>query len=104
LHYYVMQRRREIGIRIAIGAGAANIARIVTINVFAVLLMGSMTGLALGMISARFMEALFYQVKASDPAIMVLPAAILFAVALFAAIPAVIRAVRIDPASMLRVE
>jgi len=56
------------------------------------------------MASARFMEVLFYQVKASDPAILVLPAAILFAVTLLASIPAVIRAVRIDPASMLRVE
>jgi len=104
LHYYVMQRRREIGIRIAVGAGAANIARIVTMDAFVVLFIGSLAGLVLGMASARFMEALFYQVKASDPAIMVLPAAILFAVALLASIPAVIRAVRIDPASMLRVD
>jgi len=104
LHYYVMQRRREIGIRIAVGAGAANIARIVTTDAFVVLLIGSLAGLVLGMASARFMEVLFYQVKASDPAILVLPAAILFAVTLLASIPAVIRAVRIDPASMLRVE
>ena len=104
LHYYVMQRRREIGIRIAVGAGAGNIARIVTVDAFAVLLMGSAAGLLLGMASARFMETLFYQVKASDPAIMLVPAVVLFAVALLASIPAVIRAVRIDPASMLRVE
>ena len=104
LHYYVMQRRREIGIRIAVGAGAVNIARLVTIDAFVVLILGSAAGLGLGMASARFMETLFYQVKASDPSMMILPGTILIAVALLASIPAVIRAVRIDPASMLRVE
>jgi ABC-type lipoprotein release transport system permease subunit len=104
LHYYVLQRRREIGIRIAVGAGVANIARIVTADALVVLLAGSAAGLALGIVSARFMESLFYQVKASDPPMIFLPAAVLFAVALLASIPAVIRAVRIDPASMLRVE
>ena len=104
LHYYVLQRRREIGIRIAVGAGAANIARIVTIDAFMALLLGSLAGLALGMACARFMESLFYQVKATDPSMLVVPALILFGVALLASVPAVIRAVRIDPASMLRVE
>jgi len=104
LHYYVMQRRREIGIRIAVGAGAASIARIVTADVFAVLLAGSVAGLAMGIASARFMESLFYQVKATDPPVLLVPTLVLFGVALLAALPAVIRAVRIDPASMLRVE
>ena len=104
LHYYVMQRRREIGIRIAVGAGAANIARIVSIDAFAMLLAGLAAGLALGITSARFMESLFYEVKATDPSMLITPALILFAVALLASVPAVLRAVRIDPASMLRVE
>jgi len=43
-------------------------------------------------------------VKATDPSMLVTPALILFVVALLASVPAVIRAVRIDPASMLRVE
>jgi putative ABC transport system permease protein len=104
LHYYVVQRQREIGIRIAVGAGAANIARIVTFDAFIVLLVGSAAGLALGVASARFMESLFYQVKATDLGMLLLPGIILFAAALLAAVPAVIRAVHIDPASMLRVE
>jgi len=104
LHYYVLQRRREIGIRIAVGAGAVNIARIVTVDALVVLLAGSAAGLGLGMALARFMESLFYQVKATDPSMLVTPALILFVVALLASVPAVIRAVRIDPASMLRVE
>ena len=104
LHYYVLQRRREIGIRIAVGAGVANIARIVTIDVFIALAIGSAAGLALGVASARFMASLFYQVKATDPPMLIVPAVILALVAVLAAIPAVIRASRVDPASMLRVE
>jgi ABC-type lipoprotein release transport system permease subunit len=47
---------------------------------------------------------LFYQVKATDPPMLIVPAVILALVAVLAAIPAVIRASRVDPASMLRVE
>jgi len=87
-----------------VGAGVANIARIVTINVFIALAIGSAAGLALGVASARFMASLFYQVKATDPPMLIVPAVILALVAVLAAIPAVIRASRVDPASMLRVE
>jgi predicted permease len=104
LHYYVLQRRREIGIRIAVGAGIANIARIVTVDAFIALVGGSVAGLTLGIASARFMASLFYQVKATDPPMLIVPTLVLIAVAILAAIPAVIRASRIDPASMLRVE
>ena len=104
LHYYVLQRQREIGIRIAVGAGVANIARIVTVDVFIALAIGSAAGLALGIASARFIASQFYQVKATDPPMLIVPAVILALVAVLAAIPAVIRASRVDPASMLRVE
>jgi ABC-type lipoprotein release transport system permease subunit len=50
------------------------------------------------------MASLFYQVKATDPPMLIVPTLVLIAVAILAAIPAVIRASRIDPASMLRVE
>ena len=104
LHYYVLQRTREIGIRITVGAGVANIARIVTVDAFIALVAGSAAGLALGIASARFMAALFYQVKPTDPPMLILPALMLTVTSVLACIPAVIRASRVDPASMLRVE
>lgn len=104
LDYSVMQRRREIGIRIAIGAQASDIAQRVIADVFAVVAAGSLLGIALGIASARFIESLLFDVKATDPGILAAPAAIVFAVALVAALPAVIRAVRIDPVAMLRSE
>ena len=56
LDYGVLQRRREIGIRMAIGAQAGDIARRVTPDVFSMVLSGAFAGLALGMASARYIE------------------------------------------------
>lgn len=104
LDYSVLQRRREIGIRLAIGAPASGIARLVTIEVFSMVVIGAIAGLALGFWSIRYVEALLYQVKATDVSMLALPSLILFAAAFLAAVPAAIRAVRIDPVAMLRAE
>ena len=104
LHYSVLQRRREIGIRIAIGARAGSVARLVTLDVFSMVLVGAAAGVGLGMISVRSIESLFYQVKATDLQMLALPALAILAGALLAALRPVIQAVRIDPASMLRAE
>ena len=50
LHYSVQQRRREIGIRMAVGAQAGGVARLVTMDVFAMVLVGASAGIGLGMI------------------------------------------------------
>src|SRR5277367_1123182 len=104
MHYSVLQRRREIGIRIAVGAQAGGIARLVTLDVFAMVIVGAVAGLALGMASVRYVESLFYQVRATDLQMLALPAVAILAGALLAALRPVIQAVRIDPASMLRAE
>jgi len=104
MHYYVLQRRHEIGIRIAVGAQVSSIARLVTVDAFSMVVGGAVAGLALGMASVRFMASLFYQVKATDLPMLVLPSLALFAVTLLAALPAVVCAVKIDPVAMLRAE
>jgi ABC-type lipoprotein release transport system permease subunit len=104
LDYSVLQRRREIGIRIAIGAQAVDIARRVTADVFRMVLVGAFAGLGLGIGSVRYIEALLYQVKATDLAMLAIPSLTIVAAALLAALPAVIHAVRIDPVTMLRSE
>jgi predicted lysophospholipase L1 biosynthesis ABC-type transport system permease subunit len=104
LDYSVLQRRREIGIRMAIGAQAADIARRVTVDVLSMVLAGALAGLALGMASVRYIETLLYQVKPTDLGVLALPTLTILTVALLAALPAVIRAVRIDPVAMLRAE
>jgi putative ABC transport system permease protein len=104
LDYGVLQRQREIGIRVAIGARAGDIARRVTAQVFGMVAVGAAVGLALAMLAVRYIEALLYQVKATDIQVLATPALAIVAAALLAAAPAVARAVRIDPVAMLRVD
>jgi hypothetical protein len=104
LDYSVLQRRREIGIRMAIGARPGNIVRRVTFEAFAMVFAGAAAGLALGMASVRTIESLFFQVKPTDLAILAMPSLAILATTLLAALPAVIRAVQTDPAATLRAE
>jgi hypothetical protein len=104
LDYSVLRRRREIGIRIAIGARPVGIARLVTLQTFAIVLVGAVAGLALGMASMRLIQSLLYNVDATDAAILALPSLTILTAVLLAAVPAVIRAIRIDPVMMLRCE
>jgi putative ABC transport system permease protein len=104
LDYSVLQRRKEIGIRMAIGAQAGGIARLVVMDVSAMVATGALGGIVLGLASARYIESLFFEVKATDPAMLAIPSLTIVAAALLAALPAVMHAVRIDPVSMLRSE
>ena len=104
LHYSVMQREREIGVRIALGATVGNIAQIVSARVFAMVLLGAAVGLTLGLASERFVASLLYGVKGTEMSMMTLPAVVLLLAVALAAAPAVMRAIRIDPAVMLRSE
>ncbi len=104
LDYGVQQRRREIGIRMAIGAQAGDIARRVTADIFLMVLAGAAAGLALGLGSVRYIATLLFQVNPTGLALLVLPSLTILAAALLAAVPAVIRAIRIDPANMLRAD
>jgi predicted permease len=104
LNYSVLQRQREIGIRVAVGAQRGTIARLVTGSVLRTVLAGVLAGVTLGWGSARYIETLFYQVKASDAAMLALPSAVILVVAVLATAPAVLRALRVDPAEILRAE
>ncbi len=104
LDYSVLQRRREIGIRMALGAKAEDIVWRISAEVLGMLGVGTAVGLALGLTSERYLEALLFQVKSTDLGILIVPTVTIVTVALLAALPAVIRGVRIDPASALRAD
>jgi len=104
LSYSVIQRERELGVRIALGAAAANIARLVTVRVMAMVMLGAIVGVILGLVSVRYVEALLYGVKGTDVSMLAMPCAVLLGAALLASLPAVLRAVKIDPAVMLRAD
>jgi predicted permease len=104
IHYAMLQRRREIGIRMALGARSSDVARRVTAESFVMLSLGAIAGLAAGVATAKYIEPLLFGVRSSDPAMIVIPASILIATAIAAALPPVLQAVRIDPSQSLRIE
>ncbi len=103
-NYSVLQRRREIGIRMAIGSTRAGIVRVVTLDSFLLVAIGGTAGVALGFGAARYVESLFYQVKATDADMIALPTCAIVLTALVATLPAVLRALRTDPTEILRAE
>ncbi len=104
LNYSVTRQRREIGIRMALGARPGHIARRVTGDVFLVVCLGSAAGSAGGMALGRLVEALLYEVKPTDLDTVALPILTLAAVALVASLPPALRAARVDPVQTLRSE
>ena len=104
LNYSVLQRRREIGIRMAIGSTRAGIVRIVTLDVFLMIAFGGCTGVALGFGAAHYVASLFYQVKPTDADMIALPACAMLLTAVVATLPAVLRALRTDPTQILRTQ
>jgi putative ABC transport system permease protein len=104
LDYSVLQRRREIAIRMALGAKGGDVAWRVTAEILSMVLLGTCGGLALGLASVRYIESLLYQVSATDVGMLAVPWLTVLAATILAAAPAVIRAVRIDPMAILRAE
>ena len=104
LNYSVLQRRREISIRMAVGSTRGGIVRIVALNIFVMIALGGCAGAALGFGAARYVESFFYQVKATDADMIASPACAILLTALVATLPAVLRALRTDPTEILRAE
>ncbi|HBY64180.1 MAG TPA: multidrug ABC transporter substrate-binding protein [Solibacterales bacterium] len=104
LDYSVLQRRREIGIRIALGAPPANLAWGVASGISCMLIVGSAIGIALGLLSERYIESLLFGVSASDWSALAVPAVTIFSAAILAAALPIAKALRIDAARMLRAD
>jgi putative ABC transport system permease protein len=104
LDYSVLQHRREIGIRVALGARLVDVVRQVTAPILMTVAAGGAAGLAIGLASARLVESLFYEVKPTEPLMLLLPAALMCVAVLLAALPAIVHTARIDAATTLRAE
>jgi putative ABC transport system permease protein len=104
LAYLVVQRTREIGIRVALGAGVGQVRGLVFKEVGGMMLAGVVVGLPLSYGLARLSESLLYGVHASDVPIYAASLGIICLVALAACYIPSRRATRIDPIVALRYE
>jgi len=98
----VNARRTEIGLRMALGAPATGIVRLVFRRVGVLIAAGLVLGLAGSWWAARFVAPLLFQVEARDPMTFSGTAAVLVAVGVLAAWVPARRAARLDPATVLR--
>lgn len=102
LAFFVSQRRREIGVRIALGAQRANILTLVIRQGLKLVAAGLLTGIALALVLTRFFESSLYGVTGTDSVTLALASLILGLTATFACLLPALRAVRINPITALR--
>jgi ABC-type antimicrobial peptide transport system permease subunit len=97
----VTQRSAEIGIRMALGAGAGQVQKMVIGQGMKLAGLGLVIGLAAALALTRLMAALLFEVRASDPTIYLVIAALLSAVAVAACWIPSRRAAGLDPTKAL---
>ncbi|RPJ61435.1 MAG: ABC transporter permease [Acidobacteria bacterium] len=104
LSYLVTERRREIGIRMALGAKREAVLRSVMAYGLKLTGIGLAAGLAGALALTRLMETLLFEVRPTDPATLVSVAAVITFVAIIACLVPAHRATRVDPIAALREE
>jgi predicted permease len=102
--YSVEQRRQEIGIRIALGAEAEQVRRMVVLQGMRLAVIGVALGLAAALALTRLMTSFLYEVQARDPVVFILMPLVLTIVALLAVWLPARRASTISPLLALRAE
>jgi putative ABC transport system permease protein len=104
LAYTVTQRRKEFGIRIALGAQKTSIVGLILRDVAILLLAGISAGVGISYWATRLMDKILFGLKARDAGTMIISAALLVSVALIAAYFPARRATQTDPMLALRDE
>jgi putative ABC transport system permease protein len=104
LSYVVSRRTREIGIRVAIGAGRAQVLRLVLGSGVGLALIGVAVGLAIAASLSRLMTTLLHDVTPGDPATYITVGVVLTLVAMLASLIPAWRATRLDPVRALKAE
>lgn len=104
LGYMVGLRRREVGLRMALGAHSTNIAAQFLRQALGVVGLACLVGLALSFAVTRFLSGMLYGVSPSDPATLSAVVVMVMAIAALAALLPARRAARVDPMIALRAE
>ena len=101
---FVVQRTREIGVRMALGATALMVQGLVFRQGMVLTLLGLSVGLTAGLLGGRLLRGFHYEVPASDPITFVAVTLLLFVVASLAVLIPSMRAARTQPVEALRSE
>ncbi|MBX7220582.1 MAG: ABC transporter permease [Blastocatellia bacterium] len=104
ISYSVSQRTREIGIRLALGADAQDILKLVVGEGVRLILMGSLVGTGLALGAGRLLGKLLYGVSPADPLTFAAVLVVLAGTGVTACVIPFLRALQIDPMQALRYE
>jgi predicted permease len=104
LAYAVTQRRREIGIHMALGAQPVHVAKLIGAQTFAMAASGISAGLGAALVAGRFIRSLLYGISPQDPTALAGAGAFVVLIAFAATIGPVLNAVQTPAAETLRVE
>jgi putative ABC transport system permease protein len=102
LAYVVAERTREIGVRMALGATAGAVRRMVVSQGAKVVLVGVVLGLAAALASTRLLDALLYEVNALDPVVFVAMSIMMLGIGMLASYVPARRASNVDAIESLR--
>jgi putative ABC transport system permease protein len=100
--YLVTQRRSEIGLRMALGARAWEVTRLVVGHSLRLALLGAVIGTLAALATTRLLSSLLYGVQATDPVTFIAAVGFLLVVAVLASMAPARRAARVDPVEALR--
>ena len=100
--YNVAQRMHELGVRVALGAQASNVVRLVVGQGLRFAVFGVAVGAVLALIAARWVQPLLFEQSATDVRVFALVGAVLLGVALLATSIPARRATKVDPISVLK--
>ncbi len=100
----VNQRRREIGLRMALGARSQDVVSLVARNIVAMIGLGLIAGVAAALALTRLTTSLLFETSAVDPTAYAIGCVTMIAVGLVAAVVPATRAARVDPTTALRSE
>jgi putative ABC transport system permease protein len=101
---WFQSRRKELGVRMALGANPASLMRTVMAGALWQTLVGVLVGIGLALMAGRALRSMLFGVGPSDPTALIVSAAVMLTVAVIAAWLPARRALRIDPTEQLRAE
>jgi ABC-type antimicrobial peptide transport system permease subunit len=102
LSFAVSQRRREIGVRVALGARRSSVIAMVVRESTVLTVLGVVLGVAAGIAAGRSMQALLADVASADAAAIAIAVGLAIAISLLGSLLPALRAARVDPTTAIR--